>query len=160
MLVFAAWAARLFREHFTSVLGVGDVQRLAHDIGYCGFDDVIIRNIVELVEAVVPIDLSEPSYCRVSDSNTGTVWHDDHGTKKHMAWCDYSASMLLTPSSDFTGGGLYFDDAPDLAIHHFNELIVWSNDDVCNRHYVAKSRGSRIVLLMFFQGGETDGRRD
>ena len=76
----------------------------------------------------------------------------DTGTKGHMAWCRYSARVLLDAPDMFSGGGLYFRDEPDIAIFAYTDLVIYSNDDPLNEHVVARSRGDRRVLLMFMGG--------
>jgi len=146
----------LFRECFPNVITPDVARNLSDLVGYLDFSDHIIQEIVQYVVQIVPAGTEPPSYVRVSDTNEGTPWHDDYGTASHMSWCEYSASILLTPPSEFTGGGFYFEDKPDDPVFHYCDLMIWSNADRRNRHCVARSRGNRVVLLMFFQG-VTDG---
>jgi hypothetical protein len=139
------------RHYFPKVLSPEEALALAADVGYRDFSDSLISPLVDLVRSVAGISLAPPSYCRIEARPAGHPWHEDTGTAGHMGWCRWSASALLTPSAMFTGGGFYFTDDPETAIHHYCDLVVY-DDAPSNRHCVTRSRGDRRSLIMFFTG--------
>ena len=78
--------------------------------------------------------------------------HYDYGDNKHMTWCKYSASLLL--SCGFEGGEFCFlnDDNSILEVvdsdKHFNKILLYS---VHHKHKVNPTiKGKRLVILNFF----------
>lgn len=140
------------RWYFEGVLSPEGAEDLASDPKYLDFSHELVAPLVDLVRGVADISTSSPSYCRVECRSAGHPWHIDTGTKGHMAWCSFSASLLLTPPDRFSGGGFYFADAPDAPVFHYLDLLIY-DDDVKNRHCVTRSSGGRSVLLMFFGRG-------
>lgn len=122
-------------------------------MGYRDFADPIFAGVISKVLGASPfVSLAAPSYMRVEQRPDGCPWHRDIGTGKggsgHMTWCVWSGTLLLTPPDSFEGGGLFFRDAPDVAVHHYCDLVL-SDDAPENEHRVASNSGGRIALLMF-----------
>tara|TARA_R110000737_G_scaffold94106_1_gene127726 strand:- start:216 stop:650 length:435 start_codon:yes stop_codon:yes gene_type:complete len=138
-----------------SVITEDAASDLASIPDYLDFSDVRLGGILDVVGGLAPIKLCEDSYARVEKRTEGHPWHQDTGTKGHMEWCKYSASVLLVPPSRFSGGGFYFRDQPDDPIFHFCDLLVFSSGSD-NVHSVSRNSGERISLIMFF-GGSEDG---
>jgi len=146
------------REFLPNVLTAKEAETLAGVLDYIDFNDVRISNIISSVRGLAPIDLCENSYARVEKRAEGHLWHNDTGTKGHMEWCKYSASVLLVPPNRFTGGGFYFRDQPSDPVFHFCDLLVYSSGPE-NVHSVARNSGERVALIMFF-GGSKDGQAE
>ena len=127
---------------------------LAGEICYLDFNDPRLAGVLGQIRDRFPISTEKPGYCRVEHKPDGHPWHTDKGAGGHMAWCEYSASVLLTPPDAFTGGGLYFKDLPDVPVHHYLDLWVW-DDAAENGHRVMRHGGNRRSLIMFF--GAVDG---
>lgn len=135
-------------------LSADDLAELASEVEYKEFDDPIIRRLVAVLRETYPkLSTEFPSYCRVEHKLEGHPWHVDTGTSNHMMWARVTARVLLTkPEVDFTGGGFFFADAPHDALFGYGELMHFRSDV---EHCVARHKGNRRVLLMFF--GEDDG---
>ena len=129
---------------------------LASSVGYLDWDDERLFGILDLVYGAAPVGLCDEAYVRVEQRIEGCPWHGDTGTKGHMQWCRYSAGILLVSADEFSGGGFYFRDGMDRPIHHYCDLLVWSNVPG-NDHMVTRNSGERIALLMFFGGSENNG---
>ena len=130
------------------------------------WDQPLINKILSTLTKQLPPNtepvLTRRSYWRVERNwNNGHKWHYD-GCKKegnkfvknHMAWCKYSASILLTDPSEYTGGTFKFDNPP--AEHkedHYLSAILYSSgaDNDPQIHMVEPYTGNRAVLLMFLQ---------
>ena len=137
------------RELYRGALPPGDALSLSSHVGYREFSEPLISGLIDLIVGAAPVTLEDPSYCRVEARSEGHPWHRDTGTKGHMSWCRLSARILLTPPSSFTGGGLYFRDRQEEPLFHYGDLLIY-DDDPSNEHCVARSRGDRRVLIMFF----------
>lgn len=106
--------------------------------------------------------LAQPSYWRVEQNwDQGHKWHYD-GCKKegdalvknHMSWCGYSASILLTDPSTFTGGTFKFDNPPESHREdHYLSAVFYSSGahNEPQLHMVEPYSGNRTVLLFFFK---------
>jgi|TARA_R110000822_G_scaffold4503_1_gene19395 hypothetical protein len=140
------------RKLVEDALTASEALQLAGDIGYHDFGDPLITGLVDKVQGLANISTEKPAYCRVEHRLEGCPWHRDTGTGSHMAWCKFSAGVVLTPQSEYTGGGFYFRDQPETALHHYRDLIIY-DDAVENEHTVARHRGNRRTLLMFFVEG-------
>ena len=138
------------RKQFEGALSSGEAFELSRDIGYRTFEVPLIARLVDMVRTVAPISLDPPSYARVEARPEGHPWHTDIANKTggRAGWNKFTAGILLTPPSLFTGGGLYFRDAPDVPIHHYCDLWVWDCD---KEHCATRHRGDRRVLIMFFR---------
>jgi hypothetical protein len=105
--------------------------------------------------------LDAPSMLRTEDCLKGHKMHDDRGrdyssdnralfpTTGHMEWCKHSASVLLSPASEFTGGRFFYEDedAPSIAPEdQYLTLCYHTNEE---RHAVEGHEGERVVLLLF-----------
>lgn len=136
------------------LLSRDDIDDLAAEVQYLDFDHPVISRLVYKLRETYPnLSTEPPAYCRVEHTPGGVPWHTDTGTASHMAWCAFSARVLLTePEKDFTGGAFYFADAPHKPIFGFGELMHFRSDI---KHCVSRHNGNRRVLLMFF--GEDDG---
>ena len=128
-----------------------EASDLASEVGYLELTDPRLVGILANIASCWPISLEKPSYVRVEHKLEGHPWHTDKGTKGHMDWCQYSAGVLLTPITEFTGGGFYFRDTPDEPLFPYCDLITWDSAPE-NAHSVAKHRGDRRALIMFFRG--------
>ena len=107
--------------------------------------------------------LAKPSYWRVErDWDQGHKWHYDGckkntcGTfvKNHMGWCGYSASVLLTNPSTFTGGTFKFDNPYESHREdHYLSAVFYSSGahNEPQLHMVEPYSGTRTVLLFFFK---------
>lgn len=106
--------------------------------------------------------LNKPSYWRVETNwDQGHKWHYDgckeqNGkfTRNHMAWCGYSASVLLTDPSTFSGGTFKFDDPPEEHREdHYLSAVFYSSGahNEPQLHMVEPYSGNRRVLLLFFK---------
>lgn len=133
------------------VLGHAEAADLAADVGYLAFSDVRLGGLLRLVADRADVSLAAPSYVRVEARVEGHPWHRDTGTKGHMAWCEWSGSVLLTPPSEFGGGEFYFRDRPDAPLLHYRDMVLYDGA-VENEHFVASNSGGRVALLMFFAG--------
>lgn len=140
------------RHRVEGVLTAAEAFDLASEVGYLEFSDPRLAGVVARIEGFWPVSVEAPSYVRVEQKLDGHPWHTDKGANGHMGWCLYSAGVLLTkPDVDFTGGGFYFQDDPDMPLHPYCDLITWDGSSD-NAHSVAKHRGNRRSLIMFFGG--------
>lgn len=140
------------RQCIEGALSSDEASNLASEVGYLEFSDVRLGGILGLIGAAFPVSLEAPAYCRVEHKHSGHPWHTDKGANGHMGWCEYSATILLTPPSEFTGGGIYFrDTGPDVPIFHYLDLWVW-DAAAENAHCVAAHKGNRRALIMFLGG--------
>ena len=137
------------RWRFPSVLTAAEAKSLASVEEYKGFDAVAVAPVVGLIGSVADVTLAAPSYCRVEGRREGHPWHCDTGSQGLMAWCRVSASVLLTPPDEFTGGGFYFRDAPEEPVFHYRDCLVY-DDAPENEHCIAANSGGRRALIMFF----------
>ena len=140
------------RHFVNNVITAAEAQSLASEVRYLDFKDARLKCILDIVSGFFPVSYEDPSYVRVEHKAIGHPWHTDQGNTGHMAWCRYSAEVLLTePLGDFTGGGFYFRDAPDNPLFPYLNLITWdgAKDNV---HCAASHKGNRRVLIMFFGG--------
>ena len=104
------------------------------------------------------IDLEgEKSYFRVEKRSKGYAWHFDNGyfkeqvpagTNKHMLWCNYGSSILLTNPKMDTGGELIFRDGTKKRDEHYCTLVLYKSDE---EHKVTANSGYRNVFLAFFE---------
>ena len=141
------------RIRLPGVISDDEACSLAKGVGYLDKSDPRLTGIVRLVLGCAPVDFGGNSYARVEKRPEGCPWHHDTGTKGHMQWCKYSAGILLTPPTLFSGGGFYFIDRPDEPIFHYRDLLVWGGGEE-NTHRVARNSGDRVALLMFFEGSK------
>ena len=130
-----------------SVLTAEECSSLASTVGYLTWQDDRLRPVLSLLSSCLPTaSTADPSYVRVEMRREGHPWHCDKGNRGHMAWCDYSASILLT--EDFTGGEFIFENGKD-EYRHYRDLLYYSRAE---RHMVRSHHGNRRVLLMFLHG--------
>ena len=130
------------------------------------WDQPLINNLLLKLSPHLPpnktINRTKPSYWRVErDWDRGHQWHYD-GCKKegdkfipnHMSWCGYSASILLTPPAQFSGGTFKFDNPPqEHREDHYLSAVLYSSgaDNDPQLHMVEPYTGNRAVLLMFLE---------
>ena len=140
------------RHLVSGIISPIEAASLASEVRYLEFSDDRLAGILGSMSAVFPVSLEAPSYVRVEHKLEGHPWHTDRGARGHMDWCLYSAGVLLTkPETDFTGGGFYFKNDPDTPLFPYCDLITWDSAPE-NAHSVAKHRGDRRALIMFFGG--------
>jgi len=137
------------REIIPAVLSPGECKDLAATVDYLQLSDPRIAKVLGTIREYTEVTLDDPSYCRVEDRREGHPWHSDVGNNSHMDWCKTSARVLLDPVHMFDGGAFYFRDEHNLALFGTGDLILYSTDDRNNEHMVARSNGTRRVLLMF-----------
>jgi hypothetical protein len=148
----AAWVVSWLRDCLPGVLSASEAYALSRDIEYRTFEEPLIARLVDVLRTKIDIDLGSPSYVRVEARIEGHPWHTDLGNKTGgtRGWNKFSASVLLTPPEQFTGGGVYFRDQPDTPIHNYCDLWYWDHNE---EHCAPRHHGDRRMLLMFFQGG-------
>ena len=129
----------------------GEAADLAAEPGYLSFTDPRISGVVSKAHYLADVWLGGPGYARVERRFSGHPWHHDTGTKGHMGWCAWSASILLVSRDRFSGGGFYFRDMADQPIFHYLDMVLYDGAPE-NEHYVASNSGERVVLIMFFAG--------
>ena len=128
------------------VISVADAERLCVYDKDVPWTDPIVSDLVEIIQTLFPrASTGGKAYCRVEADRKGKPWHVDTGTKGHMPWCCYSASVLITNPSTFHGGEFHFEGEP--GILHYRTLVAFSTE---HRHKVSANDGNRKVLLMFF----------
>jgi len=123
---------------------VGKLGRLPLDAGSI---PKIVVEMISLGGAVTP-----KSYATIERNPDGHDWHFDTGDSNHMPWCRMSASVGLTPPSEFVGGEFQFNDPFEEHRTHYLDALIYTNDQL---HRVLPHEGNRIVLLIFL--GEPDG---
>lgn len=96
--------------------------------------------------------ITTKSYATIERFADGHDWHYDTGDTNHMPWCRMSASVGLTPPSEFVGGAFEFDDPFEEHRNHYLDALIYSSDQL---HRVLPHDGDRIVLLIFL--GEPHG---
>jgi hypothetical protein len=129
------------------VLSHDDAWSLRQKKGRLSWEDRRIQEPIDWVREFFPIVIGEYAYCSVEKMPGGHPWHVDTGTRGHMPWCRYSASVGLSPLEDFTGGGFWFRDMGPL--FHYRGMIAFTTEF---EHKVDSHKGDRYVLLMFFEG--------
>ena len=122
----------------------GAYGRLPLDFG--GIPKVVVE-MIALGAGITP-----ESYATIERNPNGHDWHLDTGDSNHMPWCRMSASVGLTPPSEFVGGEFQFNDPFEEHRTHYLDALIYSNDQL---HRVLPHEGNRIVLLIFL--GEPDG---
>ena len=138
----------MFRR-IPNVLTEDHARLLASTVGPRDLFEPAIRPLITSVLSVVSVGLNYPAYCVVEQKPEGHGWHTDRGNNGHMPWCRYSASVLLTDPSSFTGG-LFHTGLPGVehaTYHHYLDMLIYSSNVV---HMVDPHEGDRRALLMFF----------
>lgn len=145
---------KLFFEQNFNFFTPEESATLSKDVCYYNFNHNLVNRVCVELKKHVSISLKAPSYCRVEYRPEGHPWHNDskniHGGFR--GWCQYSASILLTPKTCFSGGELVFKHRDEL-FFHYCDLVMW---DARYVHRVAPSHGNRRSLILFFEG---DGAR-
>jgi len=119
-------------------------------IGNQSFDNPLVKRVISHMPKAAAI-VSE-AIARVEDHKPGHPWHLDTGDANQMPWCRFTASTLLSPVEDFTGGMFYFKDPPAQHKKYLASVIF----DLDNEHMVDPHEGVRKVLLIFL--GAQDGQ--
>ena len=133
------------RRLIPDVLTAAQCASLAATTGYLAWqDDRLLPVLAHLSSCLPKAGYDPPSYVRVEQRSEGHGWHCDKGNNGHMDWCAYTASVLLSPPEDYSGGTFKFEDGQEH--HHYRDLLYYSSDE---RHMVERHRGNRMVLLMF-----------
>ena len=97
---------------------------------------------------------SKYSFFRIEQKATGHDPHYDTGSKKHMEWCGYSASILLSnPDLIQSGGIVHFKNKIIRPEQHYLTCVNYRSNqkENLNKHYITSHRGKRIVLLLFVE---------
>lgn len=131
-------------RHIKNVISPTQAADLAADVRPRDFFEPLIEPIVDTVRNHVRVGTQHPAYCVVEKKSDGHGWHKDTGNNDHMLWCNYSASILLTPPDQFEGGTFHTHDG---SYTHYLDMLLYSSDV---EHAVDPSDGDRRVLLMFF----------
>tara|TARA_R110002110_G_scaffold57604_4_gene164479 strand:+ start:1694 stop:2113 length:420 start_codon:yes stop_codon:yes gene_type:complete len=126
-----------------------EAQSLRSTVGYLEWDDDRLSSILPLIRGSCSAHLDDPAYVRVEEKKEGHPWHIDTGNNGHMAWCKFSARLLLNPEDDFSSGAFHFIDDPLHPIFGYRDLLIYDHVPE-NEHRIAAHKGQRRVLLMFF----------
>ena len=130
-----------------------EAENLSAQIGKRSFSESLVSRITNLVLEKTDAVITDQSYCRVERNLAGHNWHYDTGDMNHMPWCEYSASVLLTPPDKFEGGLFQFRNPP-AEYKHYLDALIYSSDQ---EHRVTPHSGERKVLLIFL--GSENGKR-
>ena len=131
-------------KQIPKVLTEDHAAAIAQQIGPRSFFEPLIEPIVTTLRQYAKLGTQHPAYCVVEAKPDGHDWHTDTGNKDHMRWCEYAATILLTPPALFTGGAYR---TREQSYHHYCDALLTSSDV---EHSVEPSVGDRRVLLMFF----------
>lgn len=91
---------------------------------------------------------------KVHDDKGKAYTHENYGKSPgHMEWCEHSASVLLNPATEFTGGKFFYDEAgaPDISPEDQYLSLAYHTSEV--RHGVLPHEGERVMLLLFLGEG-------
>ena len=105
----------------------------------------VILSIFERINKISNIKPHKEAYARVEHRTSGHGWHKDTGSSKHMMWCSFGCSILLSNPSEFDGGEFHYRDGK--SDQEVRSLVMHSSDV---EHLITKHSGKRIVLLFFF----------
>ena len=121
---------------------------LAVDSGYINWRDDRLAPLTAILSSRLSSDCMEPpAYARVEQRREGHPWHEDTENKHWRSSSrnpGYTASVLLSHPSSFSGGAFRFEDGTEYK--HYGGLLVFSAEQ---RHMVHSHHGSRKILLMF-----------
>ena len=120
-----------------------EAETLSSQIGKKSFSESLVSRITNLILKNTDAAITDQSYCRVERNAAGHPWHYDTGDMDHMLWCRWSASVLLSPPENFTGGVFEFRDA---SYQNYLDALIFSSDE---EHRVTPHEGARAVLLIF-----------
>ena len=128
------------------------------------WDNPTVNKALERILKALPQQnlIKKKSYWRIErHSGKGHPWHydgciEEGGELKpnHMAWCNYSASILLAKPEGFEGGTFVFDNPrEEYKASHYLSAVVYSsgaNNDP-QLHKVEPYTGDRAALLCFLE---------
>ena len=133
------------------VLTANEAQILSGHNGRVGFELPLVARVTSIITNLARAVITPESYARVECKSDGHDWHVDTGDSKHLPWCRWSASVLLTPPDTFSGGVFWFRN-PDQFVDNYLSALIYSSDQ---EHRVTPHEGERKVLLIFL--GAKDG---
>ena len=128
-----------------------------------------LSKVLDAVEEVLEVDYQN-AYWNIERQGKGHGWHYDGCNKElepnHMAWCNYSAVLLLSPPDSFKGGEFQYTDKEStednpvtLKDELYGSLFLYSsgadNDPLWHRA-TAHTEGERWMFLMFLKGKEKE----
>ncbi len=122
------------------------------------WNDPVLTKITDKIKENAPID-TDGSYFIIEIRGEGHPPHYDGCkedlTPNHMAWCAYSASVLLTDPSTFEGGTFRFYDPDESRREGLHlSLTLYSSgahNDPQLHSADPHTKGNRTILLMFFR---------
>ena len=108
-----------------------------------------VNKVINKLSEDFEFEVKEQSYWRIEHRPGGHKWHQDTGTRGHMAWCQVGVSLLLQDSS--SGGQPFYgklkdDKKPTKLNRKVYDLVAHTSDEW---HMVTPHKGRRIVFLMF-----------
>ena len=127
-----------------NILTPEEADRLS--LGRMPLDHPLVRRVV----ACMAGGIVDQSYARVENKADGHDWHYDTGDGDHMLWCRWSASVLLSPPDDFSGGNFEIAE-PRQSFKHYLDALIYPSSVL---HRVTPHTGTRRVLLVFL--GDAD----
>jgi hypothetical protein len=134
------------------VLTANEAQELSGHSGRVVFELPLIARFTSIVTDLTGAVVTPESYAAVECKSDGHAWHVDTGDSNHMPWCQWSASVLLSPPDRFTGGMFQFRN-PDADHKEYLGAMIYSSDQ---EHRVTPHEGVRKVLLVFL--GSQNGK--
>lgn len=148
-------------EHFLSISDPYKEKRNFQSL------PIELSKIDDVVQSV--IDINHPQfYFNIECRSQGSRWHYDGCNKEfqqnHMAWCRYSAVLLLSNPKSFKGGEYQYVDKDTteenpkvLKEDLYGSLLIYSsaydNNPLLHRA-TAHTGGERWMFLMFMDGKE------
>ncbi len=142
----------LLRKILKDILSPAEVGELKQALGKIPLNTVAIQKVIEGMMRLGAVTITQKSYATIERNPAGHEWHVDTGDSNHMLWCRMSASVGLTPPSNYVGGAFQFSDPFEEYKNNYLSAIIYSSDQ---QHRVLPHEGDRTVLLIFL--GETNG---
>lgn len=133
------------RSYIENILTPAQAETLIGFTGKVPFDLSPVPKVVAEMEQLGAV-ITPDSYARVEQKQDGHDWHLDTGDTGHMPWCEFSASVLLTPPDQFRGGVFQFANPSEEHLAHYLDAIIYTSDEL---HRVLPHHGNRKVLLCF-----------
>ena len=126
------------------------------------WDLPVIQNLLQAMQQAAGVELVQqaPSYIALEQKTQGHPVHADgcvYTSKgwqpNHMAWCQWSASVLVSDPALCSGGVVKFEDLTVTPAEHYCSLYVWPSHPDSGYspavHSVDPHSGCRVVLLFF-----------